>query len=61
MREEDEPRAGKGTTLGSTDGEGLVRAATEHAGALVAERHGWAEGEEVARPRYMASSPRDPR
>ena len=31
------------------------------AGAMVAERHGWAEGEEVTRPRYMASSPRDPR
>jgi hypothetical protein len=31
------------------------------AGALVTERDGWAEGEEVARPRYMASSPRDPR
>jgi hypothetical protein len=33
VREEDEPRAAKGTTLGSTDGEGLARAATEHAGA----------------------------
>jgi hypothetical protein len=27
------------------------------AGALGAERHGWAEGEEVVRPRYMAPSP----
>jgi hypothetical protein len=58
VREEDEPRAGKGTTLGSTDGEGLVRGHRARRGAGC--RAPWMGRRRGARSRVLDIWPRAP-